>query len=141
MMLMNKSLFSKLALDSDYQSSYNQVDERRLYCVSQTTRIQEIAEYGVAGQHTLPEDRGTGLIWRLYSVSRFEERDGGVYVEVEAIALSRDIPAALRLVAEPIVRRVSRDALLTALSQTGKAVRSAAADNHAGPQAKVRAIH
>ena len=136
MMLMNKSLFSKLALDSDYQSSYNQVDERRLYCVSQTTRIQEIAEYGVAGQHTLPEDQGTGLIWRLYSVSRFEERDGGVYVEVEAMALSRDIPAALRLVAEPIVRRVSRDSLLTALSQTGKAVRSAAADNHAGPQAK-----
>ena len=78
MMLMNKSLFSKLALDSDYQSSYNRVDERRLFCVSQTTRIQEVAEYGEAGQHTLPEDQGTGLIWRLYSVSRFEERDGGV---------------------------------------------------------------
>ena len=141
MMLMNKSLFSKLALDSEYQSSYNRVDERRLYGVSQTIRIQEVAEYGVAGQHTLPEDQGTGLIWRLYSVSRFEERDGGVYVEVEAMALSRDIPAALRLVAEPIVRRVSRDSLLTALSQTGKAVRSAADDTHAGPQAKVHAIH
>jgi hypothetical protein len=60
MMLMNKSLFSKLALDSDYQSSYNRVDERRLYCVSQTTRMQEVAEYGVAGQHTLPEDQAQG---------------------------------------------------------------------------------
>jgi hypothetical protein len=77
----------------------------------------------------------------LYSVSRFEERDGGVYVEVEAMALSRDIPAALRVFAEPIVRRVSRDSLLTALRQTEKAVRSAAVDNHAGPQAQVRAIH
>jgi hypothetical protein len=141
MMLMNKSFFSKLALDSDYQSSYHWLDERRLYCVSQTTRIQEVAEYGDAGQHTLPEDQGTGLIWRLYSVFRFEERDGGVYVEVEAMALSRDIPAVLRIVAEPIVRRVSRDSLLTALRQTEKAVDSAAADDHAATQAQVRAIH
>jgi len=43
-----------------------------------------------------PEGEGTGLIWR-----RFEERDGGVYVEVEAIALSRDVPASLRWLVEP----------------------------------------
>jgi hypothetical protein len=141
MVLMNKPFFAKLALDSDYQSSYNRIDERRLYCVSQTTRIQEVAEYGAAEQHTLPQDQGTGLIWRLYSVSRFEERDGGVYLEVEAIALNRDIPVALRLVAEPIVRRVSREYLLTTLRQTEKAVRSAAADNHDGPKAAARAMH
>ena len=56
------------------------------------------------------------------------------------MALSRDIPAAIRIFAEPIVRRVSRDSLLTALRQTEKAVRSAA-DNHGGSQAEVGAIH
>jgi membrane protein DedA with SNARE-associated domain/rhodanese-related sulfurtransferase len=40
----------------------------------------------------------------LLGVVRFDERDGGLYIEVEAIALSRDIPAAVRLVADPIVR-------------------------------------
>ena len=126
MVLMNKAFFKKTALDSDYQASYTRVDDHRWYSISKSTRIQEISEYGMPAQHTLPENEGTGLIWRLYSVVRFEERDGGLYVEVEAIALSRDIPAALRMVAEPIVRRVSRDSLITALKQTETAVRSSA---------------
>jgi hypothetical protein len=126
MVLMNKAFFKKLALDSDYQATYFRVDEKRMYSISQTTHIHEIAEYGLAGQHDLPENQGTGLIWRLYSVARFEERDHGLYVELEAIALSRDIPAAVKVVAEPIVRRVSRDSLITALKQTEAAVHAAA---------------
>ena len=43
---------------------------------------------------------------------------------MEAIALSRDIPAALRLFVEPIVRRVSRSSVATSLQQTEAAVRS-----------------
>ena len=43
------------------------------------------------------------------------------------MALSRDIPSALRLVVEPIVRRVSREALETALRQTANAARSSGA--------------
>ena len=125
MVLLNKSLFSKTALESEYRASYIRLDERRWYSVSETTRIQEIAEYGAPGQHLLPEDQGTGLIWRLHSVTRFEERDGGLYVEVEVIALSRDIPAAVRWIAEPIVRRVSRDSLATALRQTSEATYAA----------------
>ena len=65
-----------------------------------------------------------GLIWRVHSITHFEERDGGVYIEVEAIALSRDIPAVLRWVVDPIVRRVSRASLATSLQQTEAAVRS-----------------
>jgi hypothetical protein len=49
-----------------------------------------------------------------------------VYIELEAIALSRDIPAALRWAVEPIVRRVSRSSLDTSLQQTKDAVRSLA---------------
>jgi hypothetical protein len=74
----------------------------------------------------LPEDEGTGLIWRAYSITRFEERDGGVYIELEAIILSRDIPILLRWIVDPIVRRVSRESLTTSFRQTEEAVRSAA---------------
>jgi len=126
MLLMNKSLVAKTALDSDFRSSYLRVNDQRWYSVSESTRIQEIAAYGTDGQHMLPEDEGTGLIWKTYSITRFEERDGGVYVELEAIVLSRDIPFLLRYVVSPIVRRVSREALMTSLRQTQDAVRSAA---------------
>jgi hypothetical protein len=127
--LLNKEFFKKTALNSENYASYVRIDDQRMYSISQTTHIREIAQYGSPGEHTLPEDKGTGLIWRLYSVVRFYEREGGLYIEVEAIALSRDIPSAMRLVAEPIVRRVSRDSLITALQQTEAAVRSAAEQN------------
>jgi hypothetical protein len=126
MLLMNKSVVSKTALESDYRASWFRVSDQRWYGVSETMRIQEIAGYGTDGQRTLPEDEGTGLIWRIHGITRFEERDGGVYVELEAIVLSRDIPVALRLVVSPIVRRVSRESLMTSLRQTQDAVRSAA---------------
>jgi hypothetical protein len=125
MLLMNKALFLKTALDGDYETSYYQVDERRYYSLAHTTRLQEIQGYGAPGEHELPENEGSGLIWRLSSITRFEERDGGVYVELEAMALSRDIPVSLRWLVDPVVRRVSRDSLITSLRQTGNAVRNA----------------
>ena len=122
MVLVNRSLFSKTALQGNYQSSYVRIDDRRLYSVSNTTSMREIADYGSPGQHLLPDNEGMGLIWRGYSFTRFEERDGGVYIETEVLALSRDIPAGLRWLVEPVVRRTSRDALTTALRQTREAV-------------------
>jgi hypothetical protein len=118
MRLANRSVLSKTALDTDCEASYFRVDDHRWYAVSDTVHIQEVDHFGTPEQRTLPENTGTGLIWRLSSITRLEERDGGVYAELEAIALSRDIPAALRLFVTPIVRRVSRDSLATSLHQT-----------------------
>ena len=124
LVLMSKSFFLKTALDADYESCYVRIDERRGYSVSQTTRIQEIEEYGAPGEHALRPGEGHGIIWRLFGITRYVERDGGVYIELEAIGLSRDIPSSLRWVVEPIIRRVSRASLLTTLQQTENAVRS-----------------
>jgi len=122
MRLVNKSVVAKTALDTDCEASYFRVDDRHWYGISNTTHIQEVDKFGTPGQRTLPEDQGTGLIWRLSSITRLEERDGGVYAELEAIALSRDIPAAFRVFVTPIVRRVSRDSLATSLHQTKVAI-------------------
>jgi hypothetical protein len=124
MVVTNKSFFAKSALDSDYHSTFSQLDDQRWYSVSETTRVQEVAEYGGPSPHMLPQDHGTGIIWRLYSIARYQERDGGVYVELEAIALSRDIPGGLRWLVEPIVRRVSRSSLVVSLQETADAARS-----------------
>src|SRR5580658_9112070 len=122
MRLANRSVIAKTALDTEGVSSYTRVDDTRWYGVSNTTEIREIEKFGTEEQRTLPPDEGMGLIWRLSSITRLEERDGGVYAELEAIALSRDIPAAFRLFVTPIVRRVSRDSLATSLHQTKVAI-------------------
>lgn len=118
----NKSVVAKTALDSEGEASYFQLDEHRGYGYSKTTHIIEIDNFNTAEERTLPEDHGSGLIWRLASTVRLEERDGGVYAELEAFALSRDIPAAFRFIVSPIVRRVSRDSMATSLHQTRVAI-------------------
>ena len=125
MLLMNKALFLKTVLDADYQVTNVRLDDRRFYSISMTTGVQEIEEYGQPGEHRIAEGEGSGYIWKLSSIARLEQRDDGVYVELEVIALSRDIPGAVHSVVDPIVRRVSRNSLLISLRQTGEAARSA----------------
>ncbi len=122
LLMLNKAVVAKFALDAEFQNSYALLDKNRWYSVAYSTRIREIQEYGQADQRELPPNTGHGFIWRLYNVSRFEQRDGGVYVELEAVALSRDVPVALRWLVNPVVRRTSRGSMLVSLQKTEEAV-------------------
>lgn len=122
MQLVNHEFFAKMALDADYRVMNVQLDHDRFYSVARTTRVQQLENYGQPREHMMPEGQGGGYIWKLFSIARLEYRDGGVYVEMETVALSRGIPAAFRVLADPIVRRVSRSAMLTAIKQTEEAV-------------------
>ena len=124
MRVVNKETVAETALDMEYKTCYHRIDEHRWRSITETTRVQELRHYGRANEQELSPDHGTGFIWRLYSVARFEERDGGIYVELEAVALSRDVPVALRWVVNPIVRRVSRNSMLVSLQQMSEAVNS-----------------
>ena len=130
MLMANRSFLLKTVFHADYESCRIQVDDRRRYSVSRTTRIQEIEGFGGPAQRVLEEGKGSGVLWQLYSVTRFAERDGGVYLEIEAIALSRDIPPSLLWALGPIVRRESRNALANSLQQTENAVVSECARRH-----------
>ncbi len=120
--MLNNAVVTKFALDAEFQTSYKQLDESRWYSVGHSTRIREVEQYGQPNQHELPPDTGHGFIWRLYNVARFQQQDGGVYVELEAAALSRDVPAALRWAVNPAVRRASRGSLLVSLQKTQEAI-------------------
>jgi len=118
MVMMQKVLSVKAAIDSQYQSRCVQVGAKRWYCVSKSTEVREIKNFGQSDEHELPPDEGSGFVWRLYSIARFEERDGGVYAEVEAIGLSRDIPIAIRWLVNPIVEHLPRNAISLTMQQT-----------------------
>jgi hypothetical protein len=120
--ILNNAVIGKFALDTDFQGSYKQLDKHKWYSTSYTTRVREVENCGAADEHQVPADIGRGLMWRLYSTSRFEERDRGVYIELEAVALSRDIPGALRWLVDPVVRRTSRNSMIVSLQKTQGAV-------------------
>jgi hypothetical protein len=91
-----------------------------------TTRVQQIEHYGEKDEQRLAPDEGSGYLWRLISFARFEERDGGLYLEFEVIGLSKDLPGSLRLLLKPLIDHVPRQALTVKLEQTRQAIRSRA---------------
>jgi len=122
MLLVQKVLFVTAAVQGEYETQYTRIDAKHWYSISQSTRLQAVEGFGEADVRVLPPDRGPGYVWRLFSFTRFEESDGGVYVEVEAMALSRDVPAMLRWLADPVVDHMPRDSVRETLEKTRGAV-------------------
>ena len=111
-------LFVSAAMLGRYQANDVAVDEHRGYSIAETVEVREIEEFGHKGQRLLPPDTGNGFLWRIRSIARYEERDGGVYLELEAIALTRDIPASLAWMVTPAVHHLSVNSLTSTLVQT-----------------------
>jgi len=120
---LKKVMFVTSAMEVGYESRLVRLPEgRRCYITTRSTRIQDIQNYGQPDQKALAPDHGNGYVWRLASIERYEEREGGVYLEVEAMGLSRQSPAGLRLVVKSVAAKLSRDSMVASLEQTRAAV-------------------
>jgi len=115
-------LFVNVTMQSRYEEHDFSLGPRRGYSIVDATRVQQVEDYGRASEHVLPVDTGSGFIWRLHTIVRYEERDGGVYLEIRALALTRNIPPSLRWVVTPVVNHLSVNSLTTTLRQTREAV-------------------
>ena len=73
----------------------------------------------------LPPGEGSGFLWAMNSYWRMEERDGGVYVECEAVTLSRDVPFGLGAMINPILQSFAEDSLKKTLDAKRVAVNAA----------------
>jgi len=113
-----------VVLDTEHAVHYESHDPLRSWSFSRSTRIVEIQDAGRPSEKALPPDTGHGFLWRLNSYWTFQERDGGVYVECEAVSLTRDVPRGLGWVIEPIIRSLPRESLANTLRATRAAVRA-----------------
>jgi hypothetical protein len=110
------------AVETDNQVQVVRLNSEKAYIMSDALRVQEIADYGQPGEHPFPEDRRPGYVWRSFVLQRVEQRDGGVYIEVETIALSRGIPLEFRWLIKPVTDQLPRKLMLETLSDTRTAV-------------------
>jgi hypothetical protein len=111
-----------VVLVSEHDVKYTQLDKTRWRSVSRTTKIAEVERAGKPDEREKPPGTGEGFLWRLNSYWRFEERDGGTWVECEAISLTRDVPTGLGWVIEPIIRDLPKDSLANTLRSTRTAL-------------------
>ena len=90
---------------------------------SRSTRISEIASPGHDEERALNSDEEHGFLWRMNTYWSYEERDGGLYMQVESISLTRSIPHGLGWVVRPFVESVPRESLEFTLRSACNALR------------------
>ena len=83
----------------------------RAWSRSVATRIAELDDPGSPQEREKPIGRDRGFLWRLNLYWRYQQVDGGVLVECEALTLSRGIPLLARWFLSPIINRESRSAI------------------------------
>jgi hypothetical protein len=112
-----------VVMDTTYDIRYGHLDARHGYSISRSTEINEIESAGSGAERTLSSSEEHGFLWRLNTYWSYEERDGGLYLQIEAVSLTRSVPRGLGWAIGPYVQSVPRDSLEFTLRSAVDALR------------------
>ena len=88
-----------VVMDTSYDVTFARLDVRDGYSLSRSTRVQEVGG----------EDHG--FLWRQNTYWSWAERDGGVYLQMESVSLTRAVPRGLGWAVGPFVESVPRESV------------------------------
>jgi hypothetical protein len=111
-----------ITLNTNHEVHYFPVDSRRWYSRSYSTRIAEVANADTPNEREKPIGHDGGFLWRINSYWKFEEKDGGVYIECESVSLTRDIPTGLGWLIKPFVTSIPKESLEMTMGSTRAAL-------------------
>lgn len=111
-----------VVMDTTYDVTFQRLDAQRGYSISRSTRISEIDSPGTPSERALNASDEHGFLWRLNTYWSYEERDGGLYMQVETVSLTRSVPYGLGWAVGPFVESVPRESLEFTLRSTCNAL-------------------
>jgi len=111
-----------VVLDTEYDVHYGRIDAGHQYSISRSTRVSEIEDPGKPDEHARTEGHDHGFMWRLNTYWNFEQAEDGVFIQCEAISLTRDIPTGLGWLIGPFVNSIPRESLQFTLNATRNAL-------------------
>ena len=114
----------RVAFNTEFEVHYTWIDATHVISRSHSLRIAEVEHPEQPDSSEFPVGQGHGYLWRLNNFWRLEENDNGVYIQVETIALSRDVPAIFAWFVNPLIGRVSRQSVATLLNATRRGLAS-----------------
>ena len=112
-----------VVMDTAYDIDFAQLDAQHGWSVSRSTRITEIDAAGTAKERVLSAAEEHGFLWRLNTYWTYQERDGGLYMQIESVSLTRGIPTGLGWAVRPFVESVPRESLEFTLRATCAALK------------------
>ena len=113
-----------VVMDTAYDVTFVRLDAQHGYSISRSTEIDEINSPGTRNERTLKSNEEHGFLWRLNTYWSYEERDGGLYMQIESVSLTRSIPTGLGWIVGPFVKSVPRESLEFTLRSTCNALAS-----------------
>ncbi len=111
-------------MDTVHAIDYLPLGPTRLAIQSRSESVRQVEDAGKPSERDLAEGEGSGFLWAMDSYWRMEERDGGVYVECEAVTLSRDVPFGLGALVDPILQSFAEESLKKTIEAKRQAVGS-----------------
>lgn len=117
-MRLKKKKVITVVLDTHHDATFFPLDRTSWHSRSATTSVAEVEDPGTPRERVLPAGTGHGFMWTLNSYWRFLERDNGVYIECQAVSLSRGIPWGLGWLIGPIVNDLPKESLENTLRAT-----------------------
>jgi len=102
--------------DTEYDVDYKRLTPDRAMSTSISTKVVEIENAGTPQERALPEGNDHGYMWKLNSYWRYKQVDDGVFVEIESVTLSRDLPAIIGPLIRPIVTSTARESMTRTLA-------------------------
>lgn len=111
-----------VVLDTIYDNRLYRLSPTRARIESQTSSVREVENHGKPNERPLAPGQGQGFLWSMRSSWNFEQKDGGVYVEVRSVSLSRDIPFGLGAIIRPFLESIPRESLCNTLNSTRNAI-------------------
>jgi hypothetical protein len=115
-----------VVLNTEQDVTYFRDSATREHSRSSAVRIREVANPGTKEEKEKSPEEENGFLWQMETWWRMEERDGGVYVQNEAVTLTRDIPAGLGWLIGPFVTSIPKETLEFTMNATRAAVMSQA---------------
>jgi hypothetical protein len=112
-----------VVLDTVYDVTFAKLDEQHGYSISRSTRVSEIKSPGTPNERPLSPSEEHGFLWRLNTYWSCEQRDGGLYMQIESVSLTRSIPSGLAWAIRPFVESVPRESLEFTLRAASGALR------------------
>jgi hypothetical protein len=107
-------------MDTAYDITFGQLDAHHGYSISRSTSISELDP---KTNRALSPTEEHGFLWRLNTYWSYEERDGGLYLQIESVSLTRAIPTGLGWVIGPYIESIPRESLDFTLRSAVTAIR------------------
>jgi len=111
-----------VVLDMNLDIAFGRLDAQHGYSLSRSTQISEIESPGTPEERALGPQENHGFLWRLNTYWSYEERDGGLYMQIETVSLSRAVPEGLGWAIKPFVESVTKESLEFTLRSTCEAL-------------------